>query len=200
MNTMIHSLKCLCLRGSLDETSDVVHALRPAAEVLKDFAVDAQRRGPEFVFMLTVRVLHRTWSGFEGSENHVVVRLKRFRRPLDCYAVVANGCEHNVFGVSEVISVLHHAAILRDHCCHKFFVLLQRRGCHFKSFGILTNGNEWRIYHRSSSSQQETFFQADMIGAMKSDFEDFKRFYLIFRKEAFVKTDGITCFLDSLLA
>ena len=32
------------------------------------------------------------------------------------------------------------------------------------------------------------------------DFEDFKRFYLIFRKEAFVKTDGITCFLDSLLA
>ena len=69
-----------------------------------------------------------------------------------------------------------------------------------KDFGILTNGNEWRIYHRSSSSQRETFFQADMIGAMKSDFEDFKRFYLIFRKEAFVKTDGITCFLDSLLA
>ena len=76
-------------------------------------------------------------------------------------------------------------------------ILLRATG---KDFGILTNGSEWRIYHRSSSGQRETFFQADMVGAMKSDFEDFKRFYLLFRKEAFVKTDGVSCFLDGLLA
>ena len=32
------------------------------------------------------------------------------------------------------------------------------------------------------------------------NFEDFKRFYLLFRKGAFVKTDGITCFLDGFVA
>jgi hypothetical protein len=69
-----------------------------------------------------------------------------------------------------------------------------------RDFGILTNGCDWRLYHRSSSSLLNAFFQADMIAALKSDFEDFKRFYLLFRKGAFVKTDGITCFLDGFVA
>ena len=38
-----------------------------------------------------------------------------------------------------------------------------------------------------------------MIAAMKSDFEDFKRFYLLFRKEAFLKDDSGESFLDRML-
>ena len=69
-----------------------------------------------------------------------------------------------------------------------------------KDYGILTNGCDWRLYHRSSSSLLNAFFQADMIAALKSDFEDFKRFYLLFRRAAFHKPDGISCFLDNFLA
>lgn len=66
-------------------------------------------------------------------------------------------------------------------------------------FGIVTNGWNWRLYHRATSERLDTFFQADMIAAMKSDFEDFKRFYLLFRREAFLKgREGIS-FLDSML-
>lgn len=66
-------------------------------------------------------------------------------------------------------------------------------------FGIVSNGWNWRLYHRATSERLDTFFQADMIAAMKSDFEDFKRFYLLFRRDAFLKgREGIS-FLDSML-
>jgi hypothetical protein len=67
-------------------------------------------------------------------------------------------------------------------------------------YGILTNGCDWRVYHQASSGQLSTFFQADMIAAMKSDFEDFKRFYLLFNKSALVVDNKGRCFLDGLLA
>ncbi len=75
-------------------------------------------------------------------------------------------------------------------------VLLRTTG---REYGILTNGCDWRLYHRGTSVHLNTFFQADMIGAIKSDFEDFKRFYLLFRKEAFSFDDSGTSFLDRML-
>lgn len=66
-------------------------------------------------------------------------------------------------------------------------------------YGILTNGCDWRLYHRATSGLLNTWFQADMIAAIKSDFEDFKRFYLLFRREAFVKGDSGESFLDTML-
>ncbi len=66
-------------------------------------------------------------------------------------------------------------------------------------YGLLTNGWMWRIYHRGTSQRLDTFFQADMIAAIKSDFEDFKRFYLLFRKDALVRGDQGTSFLDGML-
>lgn len=78
----------------------------------------------------------------------------------------------------------------------KLDVLLRTTGC---DYGILTNGCDWRLYHRATSSLQNTYFQADMIAAVKGDFEDFKRFYMLFRAAAFVKDDGGESFLDRLL-
>lgn len=66
-------------------------------------------------------------------------------------------------------------------------------------YGLLTNGWMWRIYHRGTSERLDTFFQADLIAAIKSDFEDFKRFYLLFRKDGFVRTDSGTSFIDEML-
>jgi hypothetical protein len=75
-------------------------------------------------------------------------------------------------------------------------VLIRATG---KDYGILSNGCDWRLYHRATSNLLNTFFQADMIAAMKSDFEDFKRFYMLFRKDAFLKDDSGESFLDRLL-
>lgn len=68
------------------------------------------------------------------------------------------------------------------------------------NFGLLTNGWLWRVYHRGTSDRLDTFFQADLIAAIKSDFEDFKRFYMLFHKGAFVKGANGSSFIDSMLA
>lgn len=75
-------------------------------------------------------------------------------------------------------------------------VLLRETGV---DYGILTNGWQWRIYHRATSERLDTFFQADLISAIKTDFEDFKRFYLLFRRGAFIKGDQGTSFIDTML-
>lgn len=75
-------------------------------------------------------------------------------------------------------------------------VLLRTTGI---EYGILSNGCDWRLYHRATSGLSSTFFQADMIAAIKSDFEDFKRFYLLFRCAGFGKDDSGESFLDRLL-
>ena len=49
------------------------------------------------------------------------------------------------------------------------------------NWGILTNGHTWRLYHRDSSGLLNTFFEIDLMKALKSDNEDeFKYFWLLF--------------------
>jgi hypothetical protein len=67
-------------------------------------------------------------------------------------------------------------------------------------YGILTNGCDWRLYHQATSGRLDTFFQADMIAAMKSDYEDFKHFFLMFNRQAFAVDNRGECLLDTLLA
>lgn len=73
-------------------------------------------------------------------------------------------------------------------------LLLRSTGC---EYGVLTNGYLWRLYHRDTSGLLNTFFQADMIAAMKTDYEEFKRFFLLFNREAFVRGPKGECFLDT---
>ena len=74
--------------------------------------------------------------------------------------------------------------------------LLRQTG---RDYAILTNGCDWRLFHQATSGHLDTFFQADMIAAMKTDYEDFKRFYLLFAKSSFLKDDSGTSFIDRLL-
>lgn len=82
------------------------------------------------------------------------------------------------------------------HAAQELDLLMRTTG---RDFAILTNGCDWRLYHRGSAGQINTFFQADMIAAMKSDFEDFKRFYLLFNAGALTRDDSGRSFLDTLL-
>ena len=52
-------------------------------------------------------------------------------------------------------------------------------------WGILTNGRIWRLYYQRAISRIDGYVEFDLLEAAK-DFKEFKRFYLIFRKEAFI--------------
>jgi Alw26I/Eco31I/Esp3I family type II restriction m6 adenine DNA methyltransferase len=57
-------------------------------------------------------------------------------------------------------------------------------------WGILTNGKKWRIYTIQSGYWLGVYYEVDLPDLIKSgDLENFKYFYLFFRKTAFVK-DG----------
>ncbi len=49
------------------------------------------------------------------------------------------------------------------------------------SWGILTNGHTWRLYNRDSSGLMNTYFEVNLMDALKSENEDdFKYFWLVF--------------------
>lgn len=55
------------------------------------------------------------------------------------------------------------------------------------SWGILTNGSEWRLYHGGAPGMMKRYYSVDLARALESeDLEDFRRFYLFFRRDAFV--------------
>jgi len=65
-------------------------------------------------------------------------------------------------------------------------------------WGILTNGRIWRLYEQDKSRQGGIYYEVNLEDALKkNDIEAFKRFYLFFRREAFVR-DSQTgkCFID----
>lgn len=49
------------------------------------------------------------------------------------------------------------------------------------SWGILTNGHTWRLYNRDSSGLMTTYFEVNLMDAIKSDEDEvFKFFWMIF--------------------
>ncbi|MFH1932295.1 MAG: N-6 DNA methylase [Pseudomonadota bacterium] len=53
-------------------------------------------------------------------------------------------------------------------------------------WGILTDGRYWRIFERESSKRLDIFYEIDLEGLIENgSIEDFKYFYLFFRRDAF---------------
>lgn len=51
------------------------------------------------------------------------------------------------------------------------------------SWGVLTNGHVWRLYHRDTSGLLTTYYEVDMLAALESsELDDFKYFYLVFSR------------------
>ncbi len=66
-------------------------------------------------------------------------------------------------------------------------------------WGILTNGRTWRLYLNGAETAEILYYEADLAGILESgDPDEFKRFYLFFRSEAFAPDEDGRCFLDRL--
>lgn len=61
-----------------------------------------------------------------------------------------------------------------------------------RTWGILTNGRRWRLYHRDTSYRMNVFYEVDLVASLQADAASFAYFFGFFRREAFA-TDG---FLD----
>jgi type I restriction-modification system DNA methylase subunit len=64
-------------------------------------------------------------------------------------------------------------------------------------WAILTNGKEWRLYHRDSPTT--SYFSLNLERAVK-DLESFKYFYILFHVNTFIQDENRTCRLDKILA
>ena len=70
-----------------------------------------------------------------------------------------------------------------------------------KLWGILTNGGQWRLYHRQTSYRLDRFYEVDLAALLtdNTDLETFRYFYCLFRRDAFIPDASGTSFLDHVL-
>ncbi len=73
-------------------------------------------------------------------------------------------------------------------------------------WGILTNGKMWRLYDYRTRPRATAYYEADLRHALDAittadDFNELRKFYLLFRREAFTPQEGATTtFLEKCLA
>ena len=70
-----------------------------------------------------------------------------------------------------------------------------------KDWGILTNGGQWRLYHRRTSYRLDSFYEVDLAAMLSEngDLDVFRYFYNLFRRDAFLPDPSGTSFLDRVL-
>ena len=70
-----------------------------------------------------------------------------------------------------------------------------------KDWGILTNGRQWRLYHRQTSYRLDSFYEVDLAALLSEnrDLDAFRYFYNLFRRDAFTLDSSGIAFLDHVL-
>ena len=70
-----------------------------------------------------------------------------------------------------------------------------------KDWGILTNGRQWRFYHRQTSYRLDSFYEVDLAALLSESggLDSFRYFYNLFRGDAFIPDPSGTSFLDLVL-
>ncbi|MDL0133791.1 Eco57I restriction-modification methylase domain-containing protein [Halobacterium salinarum] len=71
------------------------------------------------------------------------------------------------------------------------------------TWAVLTNGQKWRLYYGPTSHRLDSYYEIDLPTLLQhveegGSLEDFKDFYLFFRKEAFVEDTTGSSFLDDV--
>ncbi len=67
------------------------------------------------------------------------------------------------------------------------------------TWGVLTNGQKWRLYYKPTSHRLDSYYEIDLPTVLEQgDLEDFKYFYLFFRHDAFVPDTSGDAFLDDV--
>ena len=70
-------------------------------------------------------------------------------------------------------------------------------------WGILTNGGTWRLYDYRARPRATGYYEADLAAIIRSDDDDdaLRLFYLLFRRDSFIRQAGATTtFLEDALA
>ena len=66
-------------------------------------------------------------------------------------------------------------------------------------WGVLTNGHEWRLYHKATSKKLDVFYAVDLPALLEQgDLDAFKYFYRFFRQAAFLPDANGNCWLDRI--
>ena len=70
-----------------------------------------------------------------------------------------------------------------------------------KDWGILTNGRQWRLYHRQTSYRLDSCYEVDLAALLtdNGDLETFRYFYCLFQRDVFIPDPSGTSFLDLVL-
>ena len=69
------------------------------------------------------------------------------------------------------------------------------------TWGILTSGKLWRLYHRDTSYKLDSFYEVNLEKILTDeDIDAFRYFYYFFRSEAFVPNVSNDTFLDDMLS
>ena len=70
-----------------------------------------------------------------------------------------------------------------------------------KDWGILTNGRQWRLYHRRTSYRLDSFYEVDLAAMLSENggLDAFRYFYNLFRCDAFIPDPSGVSFLDLVL-
>ncbi len=69
------------------------------------------------------------------------------------------------------------------------------------TWGILTSGKLWRLYHRDTSYKLDSFYEVDLEKILiNEDTEAFRYFYYFFRSDAFALDTSNQSFLDDVLS
>jgi hypothetical protein len=64
-------------------------------------------------------------------------------------------------------------------------------------WGILTNGRKWRLYNKETSLQLDSYYEIDLAALVEHGSpQDFKYFYMFFRKESFISDASGRSFLE----
>ena len=67
------------------------------------------------------------------------------------------------------------------------------------TWGVLTNGQKWRLYYKPTSHKLDSYYEVDLPTVLETgNLEEFKYFYLFFRHEAFVPDASGDAFLDDV--
>lgn len=67
------------------------------------------------------------------------------------------------------------------------------------SWGVLTTGEKWRLYLKTTSHKLDSYYEVDLPTILEEgDLDDFKYFYLFFHHDAFVPDASGDTFLDDV--
>jgi type II restriction/modification system DNA methylase subunit YeeA len=142
--------------------------------------VERNARRPDYAFFAdadarTAAFEHRDEGGDFYEEAIAVADVKRWGRKLD-----TRGEGERDF----------------ENPSYQIHVYLQETPA---QWAVLTNGRKWRLYYGPTSHRLDSYYEIDLPTLLEQGgVEEFRYFYLFFRRDAFVEDSGGDCFLDDV--